>query len=430
MRNITTPFKAVTQMRLATLAMLVGVFTISWDRFGNLQAGGYNVKLPVIAFALSLLLNFVEACRARTVIAKIPRVVVAAVGLFVVFVIMTVFAVSMIDGLLQAITIALGALIPLCAVLLAHKLDGNVLRTLNVFIYGAIVASLYGLYQLAGFYFKLPMLVSYDATDVNGLGRISSFSYESGYFGYFLVLAMTALIAVGVATHRPTNQWLLALFGLTLVLANSRATFVTIPILVVIFMFGWPRGVTKPRVGFIAWGAALGAAGVLLLKPDLVQAIMVRFVSLFDPNEASSNAPRLGVLSASWDIFLDHPIFGIGPASLKTYFLKAGLPIDFAASPNTVVANNIWFQAMLDGGLVLLLCELAFIAIVLVTYFKRAYTVTWILLSGWLTVLLVSGFITSYFWDIKLWAFLGIAISAAYLMPKSAQYPLRHATIG
>lgn len=404
----------VSEVNLSTLFMLLSIFTVSWERFGNLSAGGYNIKLSIVLFAISLVLALVDSWKSRAAL-KPPFIVVAALGLVLVFAVLGFFSTSMFSAQMQSVALVTGALVPFLAVLLNLRLFGGLVRALNALIYGAVFASAFGIYQLLAFYLKLTQIVEYTATDVNGYGRIRAFSYESGYFGYFLVLAMVAVIARSVLTHTATNQWLIAFFGTTLVLANSRATFVTIPILIVLFLFWWPRKVPNPRVGWIALILGIGAVTVFAIKPDVLQALGVRFFSLFDPNEASSNAPRLAVLDSSWNIFVNNPIIGIGPSSLKHYLEQYGYRVDLNASPNSIVANNSLFQALLDGGLVLLMAQLTFVVIAIAIYLKRTRPTAWVLLCGWLTVLFVSGFVTSYFWDIKLWVFLALAVGAFYL---------------
>lgn len=401
----------ISEVNLSSIFILLGLFTVSWERFGNISAGGYNLKLSPILFGVGLVLALLDAWRTQISL-RPPLIVIYAIGMVLVFSVLGFFSVSMISAQMQTVALVTGALIPFLSVLLNLRLFGGLVRSLNAFIYGAVFASFFGIYQLVAFYAKLPQIVDYTATDVNGYGRIRAFSYESGYFGYFLVLAIVAVIARSVLTKKPTNQWLIALFSATLVLANSRATFVTIPILVVLFLFWWPKRVSRPRVGWIALVLGIGAMAVIAIKPDVIEALSVRFFSLFDPNEASSNAPRLAVLSSSWNIFADNPILGIGPSSLKNFLDLYGYKVDLNAAPNSIVANNSLFQALLDGGLVLLLVQLGFVVLVIAQYFKRARPTAWVLLCGWLTVLLVSGFVTSYFWDIKLWVFVALAIAA------------------
>lgn len=406
-------FSQISEFNLSTIFTMLGIFTVSWERFGNVGLAGYNLKISVVFFACALVLGLVDAWRHNFPL-KPPFPVVYALGLVVLFAFLGLLSSSQVAAQAQTVAIVSGSVIPFLAVLITVKLHSNFGHLLNVFISGAIFASIFGLYQLGAFYTGLPQIVSYRATDVNGYGRISSFSYESGYFGYFLVLAMVAVIARGVLKQKPSNQWLLGFFLVTLILANSRAVFVTIPILIFFFLFFWPRRVPRPKMGWLSSLAVLGFVGVVTLRPEIFQAVAVRFISLFDPNEQSSNAPRLAVLNSSWQIFADNSVFGIGPSSLRDFLLSYGFPVSPSAAPNSVVANNSLFQALLDGGVILLLAQLAFVVIAVYLYMRRNRPVAWILMCGWVTVLFVSGFVTSYFWDIKLWVFLALAMSAFY----------------
>jgi O-antigen ligase len=421
LQGINYRLKSLTSARLSTVFLWVGLFTLSWERFGNIGVGSFNVKLPVILFSISFVFSLAEAWKSN-VILRIPLIFVATCALALLYAVIGVAALNPITAQLQTITVILGAIVPFFAIALNLKLYPQLINALNALIYGATLASIFGIYQLIAFYIDWPQIVSYRATDVNGLGRISSFSYESGYFGYFLIIAIAAVIARGVLTQKQPSQLLLGFYLVTLVLTNSRAAFVTIPILFVIFLIFWPRTKPRPRIGVLLWLGTGAGLFVLALRPELVNSVLVRFFSLFDPTEASSNAPRLQVLSSAWDIFLDNPLWGIGPSSFKTYLLEYGYPVQPGASLNSVIANNSWFQALLDGGLILLAAQLLFVILVIAVYYQRSHLVAWVLLSGWFTVLFVSSFVTSYFWDIKLWALLGLAVGAFHLAYKESQH--------
>lgn len=399
------------ESKLSSVFAVLGIFTVSWERFGNIGVAGYNLKISVVFFGLSLLLSLIDAWR-HNVAVRPPLLVIAALSLVVLYALLGLFSSSQVSAQAQTFAVLSGALIPFLAVLINVRLYSTFLALLNTFVYGAIAACIFGLYQLAAFYTGLPQIVTYTATDVNGYGRISSFSYESGYFGYFLVLAMVAVIARSVITGTPTNQWLIGFFTVTLILANSRAAFVTIPILLGFFIFFWPRRTPRPRFGWLITLGALAVTAVVAFKPEVIEAVAVRFFSLFDPNEGSSNAPRLAVLNSSWEIFTDNPLWGIGPSSLRDFLYSYGFKVSPTAAPNSVIANNSFFQALLDGGVILFLAQLAFVVLAIFFYMRRNHPPAWILMSGWTTVLVVSGFVTSYFWDIKLWVFLSLAISA------------------
>jgi hypothetical protein len=76
------------------------------------------------------------------------------------------------------------------------------------------------------------------------------------------------------------------------------------------------------------------------------------------------------------------------------------------------VANDVWLQAMVDGGYLLLAAQIGFF---LVAALSLARAGTRQLMAGWLTVLLIEGALTSNFYDVKLWAVLGLGIGMAEL---------------
>lgn len=397
---------------VSTAVTLVGLFTVSWDRFANIEVAGFNVKISTVAFALALILTAVDATQLSPLSTRRISVVRAALITFAIYAGMTVFAVDQLAALKQAVTVLLGAVVPFLAVVINMRMFGQLDRLLTWFIRGGWVAAVFGLYQLAAFYTGLPQIVSYEATG-GGLGRISAFSYEAAYFGYFVVLVVGAIYARATLRGETVSRLHLGFFFLVLILANSRAVFFTVPLLLLFLYASWPKGTTRAKLWPAAIVAVWAAAFVLLLRPGLLASLAERVQSIFDTREATSNVPRLAVYDTSLAIIQDHWLSGIGAGNLIRFAPMYGLPIPEGSTSNSVIANNAWLQAALDGGVILLAAQLLFVVIAVAALYRRRHPAARMLMAGWLATFLVSSMLTSYYFNASLWVVMGLAVSAA-----------------
>jgi hypothetical protein len=398
---------------VSTILMWVGLFSASWDRLAVVPVGSFSLKLPVIAFACSLVLTLADGLIFKGG-GPWRRQPVTAWSLFILLAfLMTGFLASdPLAAFLQWATVLLGAIIPMFAVFLNVRQFGGVEQALTAFLRGGFVAATFGLYQLAAFYLHLPQLIEYRATG-GGFGRISAFSYEAGYFGYFMILVIAALLARAAVREEPVSRWHLTFLIGTLLLANSRATAFTLVLLLVLVKWRKPApGAFGRYIHFYVFGA-IGLGMALVLLPNLLASAIKWVSTVFDPTEATSNAPRLRIIDATWGIAQDNFLTGIGGGNLRHFLAEYGGPIGKDVAANEVVANNIWIQALLDGGIILFAVEVVFILVAIFTLYKKALPVARTLLAGWISVLLVSSLVTSYFFDLKLWVVLALAAGYA-----------------
>jgi hypothetical protein len=399
------------------------MFTVSWDVFLNYTAGTFNVKLPVVAFFFSLVASLLD--RRRVAVTREQRAVRAAViFLILAYVVGVAFATDHRAALAQLVTVLLGALIPFMAVSRVLRLGGNGATLLTAFISGAVVASLFGVYQLVCRYTGLPNPVNYDGVGA-GVGRIPAFSYEPAYFGYFLVLAIAAYFAREALTGTTRGRASLAVLVFTLLLANSRAVLFTLPLLA-FFLFFHAKYLTTRRllivpgliVAYVLAYATVASEGVRGFLQE-------RLGSIVDAAEPTSNAPRLSSYGEILRLVQDHWLVGVGPGGLFSVGPEYGVGVGIDASPNSVVANNIWLQALSDGGILLAIAHLVLVGTVALKLLRHRLPVSRALAAGWLTVVIVGGMLTSNFYDVKLWVTLGLAVGFSSVVARSGDTSAR-----
>lgn len=397
--------------QVSTLFMWLGLFTLSWDRFASFHVSTFNVKLPTVAFFIALALTVLDNPRTPRKNTNQQNVLRAAITVVLVFGGMAIFAEDRSAAMYQTLTVLLGALTPFLAVYWNIRKFGRVDQAFTALIRGGIFAAAFGLYQLAAYYLGLPQVVTYTALS-GGFARISSFSYEAGFFGYFLVLVIATLVARSTLRNEAVNRRHFTFFVLTLVLTNSRATVFTIPLLFMLLFVRWPKSNSKAKIlpWFIAGAYCVMIA--LLAFPKSFIKVWERASTVFDPKEASSNAPRLEQLDFAWQVAQHHLTTGIGGGNLIRYAPTYGLATPTDAGSNQIIVNNVWLQALLDGGVVLLAAE-ALLVLIAVTMIRSSQPAVRMLMAGWISVMSVSSLITSYYFDMKLWVVIALAAALA-----------------
>lgn len=436
--------KAPISMAVLSVALL----TLGWDRLLNIPVGPFNLKLPTVAFSAALVVWIVEwfVRRRRPSVEKpaatrSTRLLLAVLSLtLLAYVIASIASAHPIAALGQFMTVIAGAVIPCVATYLIVNTRDALLRALNALIIGGVIAMAFGVYQLVAHIAGWPQGIDYTALS-GGLPRISSFLYESGYFGYYLILLLGAIVARSVLCGVRQNWWLLGATYVTLLLANTRAAFLTLPVFVVLCIVVFRKQLRLRSVLMVGGGLVVLWVAVALL-PSVVpmtptssagdtgapapatvsteppgSAQVKQLASIGDPNEASSNAPRLELISNAWKLYSQHPWLGLGPGNLFYYGRDAGMNI-VGDSPNAAIVNNVYLQALVDGGPALLILQTALAVLFVITAYRRASPVTAALLCGWLAVALVAWIGTSYYWDLKLWAVAGLVLASARVLSK------------
>lgn len=434
-------------VRATSILCGLGLFTLSWERLGNLGLASYNVKLPVMLLTVAAIVGAPRWWSRLRRLREAPRparaVLPLVVAVVAILVVRSLVTAPLTAGLAQVAAVLTGAVAPALAVLAVTATRADVVWVLRWLVAGAVFAGVFGLWQLFAFYTGLPQIVAYTGVGTSGTGgRISAFSYEPAYFAYFMVFASAAVIALAVLQGRRVRWLTVGFFGVVLALVNVRALMFVLPVAGVLLLvaFRQNRGTLLRAV----------AAAIVLTLASLVLPTAIDFgaehlptaheatspsgqpgrsstsravpvqvlpmpdsppANVLDPNEESSNAPRLALYRAVIRVDQEHLAFGVGPGQLRRALGEVGY-----VAPNQgeqVVANNIWLQAGADGGVVLLLVELSIVVMIALLWWSMRRTAAQPLASVWLAVVLVGGMLTSYFFDIKVWVVLALIVTMA-----------------
>jgi hypothetical protein len=147
-------------LKAAAALTYPALFTISWDRLGNLSVGGNNVKISLFAFFASLVLLAASAKSRRAIVPSCAMWIVT-LSMLVVSVVSSFFAEDKTTGLVSVLREIVGAIIPACAVLGLSADSRRFVEMLKGFVRGGLVACFFGFYQLASFYIGTPQFIKY-----------------------------------------------------------------------------------------------------------------------------------------------------------------------------------------------------------------------------------------------------------------------------
>ena len=397
----------------SALAMCcLGLFTFSWERFATVQIGALNLRVSVVFFALGFIMALLR--RSEAAVHAANQWILLLLGLIVVWMgIRAGFAVDRAAGVGATARVIAGCLVPYVAIVRCIRSRSDLTRALRWTVAGVATACAFGIYQLVAFHVGLPQFITYTSTS-GGAGRISSFSYEAATFGVVVLIGFAAHLSL-LGAH-PARRPVSLSSGLMVVagaLANARSLFIEAPMFVVLAL---PVAASRRIRALLATVVVFGLPAIvalLLFEPGIYQFIAAQFASIFDPHEQTSNARRLKQYDVSLGIARENVLFGIGPGNLFNALRGNNYGVFDGDNYADVVANNVWIQAAIDGGVVLLALQLALVGVVLRVWMKhRRDVVARPLVGVWLTVIGIAGMLGSNFYDLSRWVLLALCVTA------------------
>jgi O-antigen ligase len=196
---------------------------------------------------------------------------------------------------------------------------------LAILCWSAWTVSMYGIYQLVGF------LLGYDTGQVYRPGwswypRLQSTMGEPAFFANFLLMAFPLLMAYllngqfGFLSRKKTIFFLICIFC-ALIMTMSKGTFLALGVMLPICFYGRDVGFAFKKLLPVGVFALLVVAGICVAifsyslsvfpKYDLKYLV---YESFLNPDQGSY-VERREANTTSWEMFLDHPWLGVGPAN-------------------------------------------------------------------------------------------------------------------
>lgn len=320
----------------------LGLLTYSWLAYMRPQdmAWGMSRWLPLSQWvAIAMVAGIVLAFgRERLITVKLQTVLLVLLGLWISLTVITAVVPEMSGEIYghywKGIVIAL-----LTTGLVRNRERFRLLFLLIPFSIGFLGAKR-GLYGLArgGIHYK------------DGPGGLMG---DNNSFA--LMLNMMLPLLVGIATTderrwvRITAALMAALCVPTILFTFSRGGLLTLCVVAVMLIWR-----SKNRL-LVAGVMALALLGFVAFTSDAVtEEYLDRASTIQDYQEDGSARGRLNAWKTSWYVFLDYPVFGVGPNNLAAVFRRYSPEVD-----RFRVAHNAYFQVLAESGLPALLLFLA-----------------------------------------------------------------------
>lgn len=417
------------------LFVFAGLVFLSSDTFLATDIGPLTLKPSHILFGYAVVGTAVNRLwrKQPPVFREVPRpLILVTVALITLYVVATVLSPRPDVGARKLLVIAGGSVLPAVALLATITTTLTALKAMRFLIMGQFIVGLYALYEFSATYVGFPTVAPYFGP-LGSVSRATALSFEPGYYSAYIVTALP-LIFLDIARHQK-RLWPIVspmLIGfvvlLALLLSNARAALISLPLIVIGFYVTTSKGKSavngsrrKTRVlvtlllTILVMIVGARAAGF-----DLVRFARERVVSITDPTELSSNAPRLGLYRAVATIIEDNPKKGVGPGMLGYVLPKYGIPIP-SSKEHIATANNIWLEVMVEVGLAGFPLVALLLLMTLHLVLRRSPVETRMLALGALIFLLVHGAVVSFLWDMKYWVVLALALAAHRLLPSSGE---------
>lgn len=192
---------------------------------------------------------------------------------------------------------------------------------------------------------------------------------DPNYFAQILLIPLPVAIVFAVIERRWALRLLAALCAALLVsaigLTYSRGGAVGLGVVLLLIAL-----LLRVRPPVIVAGALCLLLLLSFVSPDffgrVASIIDVRHIGSEQGVQDRSFAGRLGENLAAWNVFIDHPIFGVGPDNFIRYYQEYADEIGMLFHAEDRPAHNLYLSVAAEMGLVGLIVTLAVMTIPLV----------------------------------------------------------------
>ena len=304
-----------------------------------------------------------------------------------------------IDSLLKLFYVALAFL---TFSIIRHHDDSN--RLIDIFLYGAVFASFYGIYIAFGKSLlpSLPVLpghVDFQYIRVVDLLLIRNGPFKEGnYFGCFLVLCFV------LASHRK-NRTQLYIFYVAII-----STFSTIALILVHVLLVWHFIKSNIHWSFKFATFSLGfllISGVYIKSresnPIIIVVEKLVIEKLFSKEDNPLSYSRFDRLNSSWvgiEIFKNNLLFGVGINNYGRHYNEFNEEEKLVSDNLKFIPNNVYVEILAEGGV---LAFIFFVFFLIQTHIK-------IIHKKFMIPLLIYFNVFPTFTLLFIWVFLGLIV--------------------
>ena len=168
---------------------------------------------------------------------------------------------------------------------------------------------------------------------VGDLPRVQALAFEPSFLAFYLVPAF--YLSFATAQHSSTGAILAGVIAST-----SRAGLVGLGVGgVALLLLAWRAVVKKLMICGAAATVAVGAQ-VIVSKGAYTGFVS----STVDVNDQASVGPRLATWSTAWDVFLQHPLNGVGIGAYGGGVHELGIAL---GTPDSAIkTTNLWLEVL------------------------------------------------------------------------------------
>ena len=351
-------------------------FCLPFERFPTIELGGASLKLNYVLILLVLVSFLVSKILRREF--KIPRDPIA--WLVILFYLSLTFSFGVAVNLSRSIEVflfmTLAVLVYFTVILVAQDKESLVLAVKGI-LWGAVAASLMGLYQFFGDMIGLPNQVTllkegYDKITF-GFARVQAFSQEPLYFAnyIFIPLLITVILLlrdkIGGIFNRTLAVVLAGALIIDFILAISRGAYLGAAVVFILFLifqagiiFRFKKLVPTLIIGVLILGGALA----LLLKSE-PRALdeFISHIKVEDRGYAESVVARVNASEQALELFELKPTFGVGLGNFGPIIQNDPTEVP---EGGWFIVNNEYLELMAENGIVgLLAFSLLIIALII-----------------------------------------------------------------
>ena len=193
---------------------------------------------------------------------------------------------------------------------------------------------------------------------VGDLPRVQALAYEPSFLAFYLVPAF--FLSFATTQHYSTAAILAGVIAST-----SRAGLIGLAVGGVVLVLLAGRAVRKKLV-ICGVAAAVGGGVELILSRGAYTGFVTSAVNV---EEQASIAPRLATWSDAWDVFLEHPVNGVGSGAYAGGVHELGIGLD---EPDAQIKTaNLWLEVLAELGIIGFAALLALLMIAFVGLWRR-----------------------------------------------------------
>lgn len=179
---------------------------------------------------------------------------------------------------------------------------------------------------------------------VGDLPRVQALAYEPSFLAFYLVPAFYLSFAT-------FQHFSMAATLLGVVASTSRAGLVGLAVGGVVLLLLERRAVVK-RLVICGIGAACAGVVEWVLSNGSYGGFLSTTVTTVtrDKEDPASITPRLASWSDAWNVFLQHPVNGVGTGAYGGGVHELGIAVDVPASE--IKTANLWFEVLAELGVI------------------------------------------------------------------------------